>query len=74
MRKPTTPVHIALGVLTAFVALRSPGLAVLLFSGFGVYEYWSELHGHEGGYDDFWEALLGLSLGCLAIVTFDFVR
>ncbi len=74
MRKPTTPVHVALGVLTALLALQSFGLAVLLFSSFGVYEYWSECHGHEGGYDDFWEALLGLSIGCVAIVTFDLVR
>ena len=74
MRKPTTPVHIALGVLTAFVALRSFGLALLLFSGFGVYEYWSERHGHERGYDDFWEALLGLGIACAAMVTFDMAR
>lgn len=74
MRKPTTPVHIALGVLTALVALRSFGLALLLFGGFGVYEYWSECHGHEEGYDDFWEALLGLGVACAAMMALDIVR
>jgi len=68
MRKPTSIVHIGLGVLAAFVALRSIGLAALLFMGFALYEYWSERHGHAGGYDDFREALLGLALGCVTTV------
>jgi hypothetical protein len=68
MRKPTSYVHLALGVLSALVALRSAGLAALLFGGFGVYEYWSERRGHAGGHDDFWEALLGLAIGCAGIV------
>ncbi len=74
MRKPTTIVHIGLGALTVPVALHSMGLAVMLFSGFAVYEYWSECHGHAGGYDDFWEALLGLAFGCLVMVAIAFVR
>ncbi len=74
MRKPTTIVHIGLGVLTALVALQSIGLATLLFSSFGVYEYWSERHGHAGGYDDFWEALLGLAVACVVIVAAGFMR
>jgi hypothetical protein len=69
MRKPTSIVHIGLGLLAAFVALCSIGLAALLFFGFALYEYWSERHGHAGGYDDFREALLGLAIGCIAIVT-----
>ena len=68
MRKSTSYIHVALGVLTALVALRSAGLAALLFSGFALYEYWSERRGHAGGHDDFWEALLGLAIGCAAIV------
>ena len=68
MRKSTTPVHIGLGMLAAVVALRSPGLAALLIASFGVYEYWSEVRGESDGYADFWEALLGLSIGAAAIV------
>lgn len=68
MRKPTSIVHVALGVLAAFVALRSIGLAVLLFFGFALYEYWSERRGEAGGYEDFREALQGLALGCLVVV------
>ena len=68
MRKPTSAVHIGLGILCAFVALRSAGLAAMLFFGFALYEYWSERRGCAGGYEDFWEALLGLALGCAAIV------
>ncbi len=67
MRKSTSIVHIVLGMLAAFTALRSAGLAAILFFGFALYEYWSERRGHSGGYDDFWEALLGLALGCAVI-------
>jgi len=68
MRKHTSLIHVALGMLTAVVALRSAGLAAMLFFGFALYEYWSERRGQEGGHDDFLEALLGLALGCAAIV------
>ena len=71
MRKPTSVVHIGLGMLTALVALRSPATAVLLFSGFGVYEYWSEKRGFEGGCDDFWEALFGLGVMSVAMIAFE---
>jgi hypothetical protein len=70
MRKPTSLVHVGLGMLSAMVALRSAGLAAMLFFGFALYEYWSERRGHEGGHDDFLEALLGLALGCVAVVLF----
>jgi len=68
MRKPTSVVHTGLGLLTAFLALFNMGLAAMLFFGFALYEYWSERCGHAGGYQDFWEALLGLAIGCLSIV------
>jgi len=68
MRKSTSIAHIGLGILCALVALRSPCLAALLFLGFALYEYWSERRGQAGGYEDFWEALLGLALGCVVIV------
>jgi len=74
MRKPTTIVHIGLGVVTALVALNSPGLAVLLFGGFALYEYWSEKRGHAGGYADFWEGLLGLGLAASVIALVTLVR
>lgn len=75
MRKPTTIVHIGLGVVTALVALSSPGLAALLFGGFALYEYWSERHhGHTGGYADFWEGLLGLGLAATVIALVTLVR
>lgn len=67
MRKRTTLVHIGLGVVTALVALRSVGLAALLFASFALYEYWSECRGHPDGHEDFWEALLGLALASTAI-------
>ena len=68
MRKPTTPVHVGLGMLAALVALRSPGLAALLMVSFGVYEYWSEARGEDGGHEDFLEALVGLATGAVGIV------
>ena len=68
MRKPTTIVHIGLGVVTALVAIGSPGLAALLFGGFALYEFWSERRGHPEGYNDFWEGLLGLGLTTTLIV------
>jgi hypothetical protein len=68
MRKSTSVIHVGLGILSALVGLRSAGLAATLFFGFALYEYWSECRGHAGGHDDFWEALLGLALGCSAIV------
>ena len=74
MRKPTTIVHIGLGVVTALVALSSPGLAALLFGGFALYEYWSEKRGHPGGYADFWEGLLGLGLTAAVIALVTLVR
>jgi hypothetical protein len=40
----------------------------MLFFGFALYEYWSERRGEAGGHEDFWEALLGLALGCVVIV------
>jgi hypothetical protein len=74
MRKPTSIAHIGLGMLCALVALRSSGLAATLFFGFALYEYWSERRGQVGGHEDFWEALLGLGLGCTAIVAVSLVR
>ena len=68
MRKSTTPVHIGLGMLSAVVALRSPGLAALLMASFGLYEYWSEARGQSGGHQDFLEAVVGLAVGAAAIV------
>jgi len=71
MRKATTPIHIAIGVLAALVARETPALALMLFGGFAVYEYWSERHGHTGGYQDFWEALLGLGIAATMIVALE---
>lgn len=68
MRKPTTPVHIGLGMLTALVALKSPAIAILLFGGFYAYEYWADAPGHAEGCADFWEALLGLGVMSLAML------
>jgi hypothetical protein len=68
MRKPTSIVHIGLGLLCALVGLHRAGLAAILFFGFALYEYWSERRGLAGGHEDFCEALLGLSLGCAALV------
>ena len=74
MRKPTTIVHVGLGVITALVALSNAGLAVLLFGSFALYEYWSEKRGHPGGYADFWEGLLGLGLAATVIALVTLVR
>ena len=74
MRKPTTIIHVGLGVVTALVALSSPGLAALLFGGFALYEFWSERRGHPGGCADFWEGLLGLGLAATVIALVTLVR
>ena len=74
MRKPTTIVHIGLGVVAALVALSNPSLAALLFCSFALYEYWSEKRGHPGGYADFWEGLLGLGLAATVIALVTLVR
>ena len=74
MRKPTTIVHVGLGVVTALLAFSSPGLAALLFGSFAIYEFWSERRGHLGGCADFWEGLLGLGLAATLIALVTLVR
>ena len=73
MRKPTSVVHVGLGVLAALIARETPALALMLFGGFALYELWSERHGHTGGYQDFWEALVGLGIAATMIVALEAV-
>ena len=62
MRKPTTIVHVGLGAVAALSALSSACLAVLLFGGFALYEYWQEKRTNDSGCADFWEGLFGLGV------------
>ncbi|MBN1856939.1 MAG: hypothetical protein JW846_08300 [Dehalococcoidia bacterium] len=74
MRKPTTVVHVGLGVVAALAALSSACLAVLLFGGFALYEYWQEKKVKDSGCTDFWEGLLGLGMTTTLIVAAQLFR
>ena len=69
LRKHTTPVHIAAGVLLALLIageLRPLGLA--LFIGFAWFEYWECQRTGDSGHLDYWEVLLGMFLAAAVMV------
>ena len=63
LRKPTTLVHIAGGVICALLIPRYPQFAITLFVAFGVFEYWQGKKEGDTGYLDFWDMLFGAFLG-----------
>jgi len=63
MRKRTTPVHVAAGILTAMLYPYHPGLSWMLVLSFGTFEYWQEKKSKDTGCIDFWEFVLGLFIG-----------
>ena len=74
MRKPTTIVHVGLGVVVALAALTSACLAAMLFGGFALYVYWQEKKLKDSGCMDFWEGLFGLGLTTTLIVAVQLFR
>ena len=70
LRKRTSIVHFLLGAFCAVLWTARPGLSVLIWTTFVVYELWSERQGNcPGGYLDVWEGLIGLVAGAVAIFT-----
>lgn len=62
-RKPTTPVHIACGVLVALLLCGERWLlGLVLFAGFAVFEYWEAHVIGDDGHKDYWEFLAGMFL------------
>jgi hypothetical protein len=83
-RKYSSPFHLALGLIIAFGYLYAPGLAITLFVLFAVVELWQSIaywyfgigrsldfevaHYNDQGYTDFWECLVGVSVGIFLII------
>jgi hypothetical protein len=84
IRKYTSPTHLALGLIIAFGYLYAPGLAITLFILFAMVELWESIaywyfgagryigfevaHYNDQGYTDFWECLVGVSVGTFLII------
>lgn len=63
LRKPTTPVHIACGVLAALLLCGERWLlGLMLFAGFALFEYWESRVIGDDGHKDYWEFLAGMFL------------
>ena len=63
MRKRTTPVHVAAGLLAALLFPYHPGMSWMLMLGFGWYEWQEQKKIGDTGVKDFWEGLVGLFIG-----------
>lgn len=66
--KITVAVHIIAGLFCGVLYHWYPGLAVLLFVGFGLFEYWEAKQIGDRGYKDFHEGLVGLGGGAFTIL------
>lgn len=56
-------VHYLWGILISIVALLSPTLSVLMFTGFIIYELDEEWHIRDKSYADIREMLVGMGIG-----------
>ena len=56
-------VHYLWGILISIVALVSPTLSVLMFTGFIIYELDEEWHIKDKSYADIREMLVGMGIG-----------
>ena len=61
--KATAAAHVVAGVFCGVLYHWYPGLAIMLFVGFGLYEYWESQVIGDRGHKDFWQGLIGLFIG-----------
>ena len=68
-RKPTTPVHIAGGIVVALALASNLWLLGLcLFIGFAWFEYWECRLTGDTGHVDYWELLLGMFIAAAVLL------
>jgi len=72
MRKRTTPVHIAGGILAGYSLWLNAAVGLALVVSFGAFEFWQEHKVSDTGALDFLEFVIGLfigaGIGCVATV------
>jgi len=61
--KVTAAAHVVAGGFCGVLYHWHPGLAIMLFVGFGLYEYWEAQQIGDRGHKDFWEGLVGGFIG-----------
>ena len=62
-RKHTTPVHYIAGIFIGILGFYNIGLAIILFTAFGWYEYRQGVEIPDTGLMDFWEGMAGVFIG-----------
>jgi len=67
-RKFTVIWHILGGVFCALLWYFHPGLSLLIFISFGLFEWWQCEAEGDMGYNDFWDAVFGLFIGAIILV------
>jgi len=63
MRKPTTPIHIAGGLLAGYSLWLNAAVGLALIVSFGTFEFWQEHKSQDTGALDFLEFIIGLFIG-----------
>jgi len=63
MRKPTTPVHVAGGILAGYSLWINAAVGLALIVSFGTFEFWQESKTRDTGALDFLEFIIGLFIG-----------
>lgn len=69
LRKWTTPIHLACGLLIAALIPYFPAAAALLLVAMGLIEYWQEKNIGDTGLEDFWEIVVATFIGSGIILT-----
>ena len=72
LRKPTTILHVAIGLLIILMYPHYSGLAWLLFLGFGGFEVWEYVDKRGTSYMDFLECLAGMIVGAVVLLVLQF--
>ena len=68
IRKPTTVLHFAIGLLIMLMYPHYSGLSWILFIGFGGFEFWEYIDKGHDSYLDFLECVAGLVIGAVVLM------
>lgn len=63
MRKPTTPIHVAGGVLAGYSLWLNAAVGLALIGSFGIFQAWQDRKTGDTGALDFLEFIIGLFIG-----------
>jgi len=63
VRKPTTPIHVAGGILAGLCLWLNAAVGLALVVSFGAFEFWQEHKTSDSGAKDFLEFVIGLFIG-----------